>query len=437
MDNLSSSISPRIISGFAITGRDFLDYVRCAAIVFPTEQSNDFFAGPITSDLVQQLQLIKKNFDKIWLVKNTEILAHLQDLKDGKLDTPIESIMSWPGKGNPFFKQYNGFDFPNLDAQNDTFAPFFDADINGNYDPTKGDFPLPTQVKKEDIPERLLWSVSNDAGGPHTESFCPLLGIELQKTIWTNSKIPQNKWNGAVFGSYRIINRTKNNYDSVYISMLNDIDFGCDSQHKIIVDSLKNTFVDYLNYNKNEKCISAGTDIKAAQTSLLAFTMLNRKLLSVEVKAPGDVRSTLGTRFGTLARGEAKNFDFVYSYYQDSTKTFTQLLDDLNTEIPIIQNTYNGNNVVASQDIQNIDFQCVIYPNPAHETLNLAWNTAQQNTLKRVALLNIYGQIVATTPIENSQSLWQYDIQQLPKGTYIVRLETTEGIVNRKVEILR
>jgi hypothetical protein len=436
MFDTSSKTFPHVTNGLFLSAEDSLGYTKVAYITYPTDKSTDFFGGPITTDLIPMFAQIQQNFDKIWLVKDTEIQAHLQDLKDGKLDTPISSIMSWPGRGNPFFKQYNGFDFPSLDPQNDAFAPFFDEDKNGKYDPTKGDFPLPTQLTKQAIPEKILWSVSNDAGGPHTESGGIPIRAEVQKTIWTVKKTTKNKWNGAVFGSYRIVNRSKDNLDSVYVSEYSDIDFGCDVQHKIIIDSLKNTLVDYLNYDKNEKCTSAIYSPNP-KNSILALTMLNQKILPMVLKTGGDARSIVGARFGKLARNEAKNFDFVYTFYQDSTKTFSQLLNDMNNEIPVIQGTYNGNNVVSNKDLENIDFQCIIYPNPVHETLNMTWNDAQQNTLKRVSVVNIYGQILATIPIETNQLIWQYNVQHLPTGTYILSLETADGVVNRKVEVLR
>ncbi len=78
----------------------------------------------------------------VWKVTKAEIEQHLNDFLDnGVIDNPIPAIFAWPGRGNPYSEQYNGFavdTFPGILA-----APFGDFGSNWDleYDPGKGDFP--------------------------------------------------------------------------------------------------------------------------------------------------------------------------------------------------------------------------------------------------------------------------------------------------------
>ncbi len=76
---------------------------------------------------------------KIWGVTRDQVEQHAADYSDNAIiDQPIEAIFAWPGRGNRFFKQYNGFALP------DTFqlsAGFEDRNGNGLYEPDKGDYP--------------------------------------------------------------------------------------------------------------------------------------------------------------------------------------------------------------------------------------------------------------------------------------------------------
>ena len=76
---------------------------------------------------------------KIWSVTYEQIAQHVADYSDnGYIDHPIEAIFAWPGRGNLFFEQYNGFALPegNLVRFN-----FNDINLNNLYEPHKGEYP--------------------------------------------------------------------------------------------------------------------------------------------------------------------------------------------------------------------------------------------------------------------------------------------------------
>lgn len=76
---------------------------------------------------------------KIWSVTYDQIEQHVADYSDNAhIDHPIEAIFAWPGKGNPFFEDYNGFALPEHFALH---YNFYDNNLNGKYEPGQGDFP--------------------------------------------------------------------------------------------------------------------------------------------------------------------------------------------------------------------------------------------------------------------------------------------------------
>lgn len=76
---------------------------------------------------------------KIWSVTYEQIAQHVADYSDnGYIDHPIEAVFAWPGFGNLFFEQYNGFALP---ISLFTTGNFIDLNSNSIYEPHKGEFP--------------------------------------------------------------------------------------------------------------------------------------------------------------------------------------------------------------------------------------------------------------------------------------------------------
>lgn len=60
-------------------------------------------------------------YNKIWQVRSWEVLALIDDYNDNKkIDSkPSDHILSWPGRGNKYSKNYDGIIWPDRDL-----APF-------------------------------------------------------------------------------------------------------------------------------------------------------------------------------------------------------------------------------------------------------------------------------------------------------------------------
>ena len=276
--NTSYAISPLYTGGIWLGVYDFNAKKTKTACVFYTINSTDFWAGPIISNSDSIKFEMARKFDKIWTVSRYEIEQHKKDLLDGKLDFPQKSIMEWAGKGNPFFAQYNGFDLPKSLA-NEDLAPFKDTDKDGIYNPSKGDFPLPTQASENNIPEMIYWSISNDAASVHTQSKGDALNVEIHKTIWAYACQNSPAYKNAVYGSYKIINRNKESLDSMFVGQFSDIDLSCLAFDHAGTKIDKNTTFQYSSFTKKDTCKNSSYFPENTHTAS-AFTFLNKKISS-------------------------------------------------------------------------------------------------------------------------------------------------------------
>ncbi|MBC7776174.1 MAG: T9SS type A sorting domain-containing protein [Phycisphaerae bacterium] len=86
---------------------------------------------------------------------------------------------------------------------------------------------------------------------------------------------------------------------------------------------------------------------------------------------------------------------------------------------------------------QNIDFKAIdfsIFPNPAGSSVWVAFGQALESAA-RVSLFNMAGQLVRTENMSTGQERSQIDLAQLPKGIYVVRVETEAGAGVRKLVV--
>lgn len=198
-------------SSIWVGGLDEAGQMRVSATTFPSDNDFHFVAGPFGLNASEC-----GRWDRFWSVSRTALAAHRTDVADGNLDDPLPEILAWPGRGNPHFAAQNGFDLPNV---TDEFAPFFDADGNGIYDPFAGDFPHPNGVDTTLVPGKIVWNLFSD---PQPGVFVPpgMGGFEYQWTAWaTACADTSDVLNDAVFFSLRLTNRSGTRMDSVTIGL--------------------------------------------------------------------------------------------------------------------------------------------------------------------------------------------------------------------------
>ncbi len=86
---------------------------------------------------------------------------------------------------------------------------------------------------------------------------------------------------------------------------------------------------------------------------------------------------------------------------------------------------------------QNIDFKAIdfsVFPNPAGSSVWVAFGQAL-GSAAQVSLFNMAGQLVRAENMAAGQERLQIDLDQLPKGIYVVRVETEAGAGVRKLVV--
>ena len=188
----------------------------------------DFTPGPLNPADGENLEDHCERYNKIWKVEKSDILSHLEDFQgDGVIENPIPSIFGWPGNNNEHFFYYNGF---NLPFNEHKWAPFVDKNNNGIYEPQLGEYPHPDNVINNLIPEQITWTVFNDnteRDGISSETIGVPLKMEIQLTSWNFSCLGNHVLEHSLFTSYKIINRSQETLDSMYVGLFVDFDNGC------------------------------------------------------------------------------------------------------------------------------------------------------------------------------------------------------------------
>ena len=223
-------------NGLFMAGKDPSGNIKAAMKTYGYLGWSDYVPGPLDQNGNTDPETCN-NWDKIWMVKQYEVLQHIVDFLDnGQIDNPSEAIFSWPGIANPHFLEYNGFELPLVI---EGLAPFYDANGNGFYDPDNGDYPLPENVNSQSIPELIAYGMINDAGKFHTESYLTeALNMQVQFTCWTFGCLEESHLNNAFFTKYKFTNKGTTEIDSLKVGIFTDFDLGC------YIDNCLGTFVD-------------------------------------------------------------------------------------------------------------------------------------------------------------------------------------------------
>ncbi len=228
------------VGGIWIGGFDSGSNLKLAAQTYGRASGKtDYWPGPLSENGTTTMENCN-NFDQFWSTNSSDIEAHIADWNDnGVIDGPIpQSVLAWPGIGNPDFESIHGFELPNT---NQGLAPFFDNNSNGIYEPESGDYP---NINSAD---QGIWWVFNDAGGVHSQTGAIPVQMEIQALAYSYSSSNDNI-NNATFYDYKFINRALDQIDSTYVALWADPDLGCYIDDYIGCDTTQN--LGYV-YNKD------------------------------------------------------------------------------------------------------------------------------------------------------------------------------------------
>jgi len=155
------------------------------------------------------------NFDMIWKVSGNDILDFQLDFSDGTIDDEIpESILHWPARNNPHLS-------PSLPIGN--FAPFYDENGDGVYNPIDGDYPIVSEEQSSVIPHDLAYTILHDEDNDGN----PLLGVNMHVTMYSIACDEIPALEQAIFTHHRIENVSTSTFEEFYVGVWLDYDLGC------------------------------------------------------------------------------------------------------------------------------------------------------------------------------------------------------------------
>lgn len=249
-----SNTCPLFCAALWVGGTDVNEQLRIAALTFGSG-GDDFWPGPLQLNTAYVSLDVCNQFDKHFIITKQQVREHMLhfnytdagvELVNGDFSEMPDVIANWPAHGD-YESGYSKY-----------LAPFFDADNDGLYDPTAGDYPyydfdnalcpvtrkasgkkdlfvntmeaeagivdkgiLSDQVLKGD---QTIWWVFNDMGNVHTETNGQPIGLEIRAQAFafaTNDEI-----NNMTFYSYEVINRSTYTLKDTYFSQWVDADLG-------------------------------------------------------------------------------------------------------------------------------------------------------------------------------------------------------------------
>ncbi|HEV7232462.1 MAG TPA: T9SS type A sorting domain-containing protein [Bacteroidia bacterium] len=202
-----------------IGGMDTAGLLHLAAQTY-RQVGTDFFQGPMMKPGAYSAVTDSK-WSQVWLVTQREISNFIGS---GFTSIPPD-IANWPGNGDTTLGQMH------------QMAPFVDANGDGIYTPSAGDYP--------DIQgDQAIFFVYNDDRNTHTESQGAKLGVEIHGLAYAYSS-SASYINNTVFTKYKIFNRSKNTYHKLIIANWTDTDIGKYDDDYVGCDVARSAFYGY------------------------------------------------------------------------------------------------------------------------------------------------------------------------------------------------
>ena len=201
-----------------IAGIDAGEQLKAAAMTY-RQTGNDFWTGPLDENGDISTETCE-NYDKHFAISRQEVdefIAWFNDNSAYPDYTIPASITDWPGNG--------------IDGDYQFLAPYYDANDDGNYNPSDGDYPRydtdgNLDCNEDDLiyGDQTLYWVFNDKGNIHSETGADPIGLEIRAQAFafaTNDEI-----NNMTFYNYKIINKATIQLNDAYFGQWVDPDLG-------------------------------------------------------------------------------------------------------------------------------------------------------------------------------------------------------------------
>ena len=220
--------------------------LHLSAMKYEANGQGDYYTGPLTTDGTASTDAaMMEAYDEVWEATSEQVerhLAYFTCLGDPGCDVSVEfpdgyeippGFFEWPAiNSTPGFATYQ--------------APFYDFNLDGDYDPAAGDAPCI-------LGDQALYFVFNDKGGPHLLSGSQPIGLEIQAMAFAYES-GDPFLDQTVFVHYHIINRGILTLNETRIGLFNDFDLGCGDDDFVGTDAARNLTYVYNGDAQDDDC---------------------------------------------------------------------------------------------------------------------------------------------------------------------------------------
>ncbi|MDX5321605.1 MAG: hypothetical protein LPK45_10775, partial [Bacteroidota bacterium] len=236
-----------------VGGVDVGGNLKMAAMTY-RQSGSDYFPGSLDTATGEIERSRCSHYDKVWKINREDIEKTVIDFT-----TATDDISTWPAHGDQSFGE------PRY------LAPFFDANKDGSYDPTSGDYPIlddtrpDDQNRPEDQPDQMLYFVYNDKGNIHSETGGIPIGLELQTIAFAFST--NDEVNNMTFYKTKVTNRSFDEVRNCYFGQWVDADLGNYSDDYVGVDVSRNLGFCYNGDDDDEGILGYGLNPPSVGTT--------------------------------------------------------------------------------------------------------------------------------------------------------------------------
>ena len=418
----------------------------------------------------------------IWTVTCGDVSQHLNDLNDnGVIDQPNPGVLGFPGKGNPYFSQYNALELP---ISQWGLGGFYDADNNGLYNPGAGDYPA-VEVRGCPLtvaPARQSWFVMQDVTS-HSTTLAPV-SLEVQTQVIAFQPVSTSLLHHTVFVRYKIINLAQERLDSVHVGLFADFDIGNPNDDFMGTIPDQEIMYGYNGDNQDEGGFDAEIPVMAVKmlrgpldtlgqdqslrymTTVPSISNLQEleyyRLLTGHfvdgspapnngVMYPGNpavansnseitAGNTPGQRVGIASYGP---FSLLPGAVNELIVAYFYIHAPGNTPVQNVQKLYDDNSEIqalfdncflniscsaglsASPDL--IPNQFSIFPNPTGQDVTIR---SAAVGFSRIELSDLLGRKLHTIQLDQPANTWTLQLPELPAGTYMLQVDGVSKLLS-------
>ncbi|MCD4771953.1 MAG: T9SS type A sorting domain-containing protein [Bacteroidales bacterium] len=426
----------------------------------------DYFPGPVM-DSTAYTSEYNINWNRVWMLYKTDIDYHCAHWQDTGYEM-IENIYTWPAKSDP------------------ELAPFYDLDGNGDYNPENGDYPL---IKGD----QAIYFIFNDDRAEHTQSGGERIGAEIHTMYYAFNRPDDSTLNNTIFASYKIINKSENDYHDYLIGFYTDFDIGCSWDDYTGTDTVLNSFYGYngmpydcsyqypnnygdyppaisltaLNFNITSTITFFGYQyptsepyqdfefynyLKAIWCDSTNLTIGNQGYGGTEPtmfiypgnpvtgegwseisanNVPYERHGLISTGQYNFNAGESIELEFALVFARDySGGDFAHLNSVGLLKNRITQLIDYYNNSFGIDDIKEPQMDIEVYPNPSNNFIIIKSTGNLQNF--KYSIYNILGETLMSGTIQNSHQT-QINLEKLNNGIYFIRISDGKTFATRKI----